>query len=101
MNLESTLIGMEAYGDLYHWVRELQTLGHNIKLIAPQSVNPYIDSHKNGAVIFAAVGVNLGCGMMAAKTTLNASQLPNLLTACVMRLRKNTARKPPKNPRGA
>ena len=34
-----------------------------------------------GAVIPAAVGVDLGCGMMAAKTTLNASQLPDSLTA--------------------
>lgn len=33
-----------------------------------------------GAVIPAAVGVDLGCGMMAAKTTLNASQLPDSLT---------------------
>lgn len=34
-----------------------------------------------GAVIPAAVGVDLGCGMMAAKTTLNASQLPDSLAA--------------------
>ncbi len=34
-----------------------------------------------GAVIPAAVGVDLGCGMMAAKTTLKASQLPDSLGA--------------------
>lgn len=34
-----------------------------------------------GAVIPAAVGVDLGCGMMAVKTTLNASQLPDSLAA--------------------
>ncbi len=34
-----------------------------------------------GAVIPAAVGVDIGCGMMAVKTSMNASQLPdNLLT---------------------
>lgn len=32
-----------------------------------------------GAVIPAAVGVDIGCGMMAAKTTLNASDLPDNL----------------------
>ena len=32
-----------------------------------------------GAVIPAAVGVDLGCGMMAAKTTLKASDLPDSL----------------------
>lgn len=34
-----------------------------------------------GAVIPAAVGVDLGCGMMAVKTSLTASQLPESLTA--------------------
>lgn len=34
-----------------------------------------------GAVIPAAVGVDLGCGMMATKTTLSAAQLPDSLTA--------------------
>ena len=32
-----------------------------------------------GAVIPAAVGVDLGCGMMAAKTTLTANDLPDSL----------------------
>lgn len=32
-----------------------------------------------GAVIPAAVGVDIGCGMMAVKTSLNASQLPDNL----------------------
>jgi tRNA-splicing ligase RtcB len=32
-----------------------------------------------GAVIPAAVGVDIGCGMMAAKTTLSASDLPDNL----------------------
>ncbi|HMV37869.1 MAG TPA: RtcB family protein, partial [Plasticicumulans sp.] len=30
-----------------------------------------------GAIIPAAVGVDIGCGMMAAKTTLNARDLPD------------------------
>jgi tRNA-splicing ligase RtcB len=34
-----------------------------------------------GAVIPAAVGVDIGCGMMAAKTTLTANDLPDNLTA--------------------
>jgi hypothetical protein len=33
------------------------------------------------AVIPAAVGVDIGCGMMAAKTTLTASDLPDSLSA--------------------
>ncbi|MBI3187379.1 MAG: RtcB family protein [Gammaproteobacteria bacterium] len=34
-----------------------------------------------GAVIPAAVGVDIGCGMMAVKTSLNAMQLPDSLAA--------------------
>jgi tRNA-splicing ligase RtcB (3'-phosphate/5'-hydroxy nucleic acid ligase) len=34
-----------------------------------------------GAIIPAAVGVDIGCGMMAVKTSLNASQLPEQLFA--------------------
>src|SRR5258705_12463356 len=32
-----------------------------------------------GAIIPAAVGVDIGCGMMAVQTTLNANQLPDTL----------------------
>ncbi|MFX4486003.1 RtcB family protein, partial [Acinetobacter baumannii] len=32
-----------------------------------------------GAIIPAAVGVDLGCGMMAVRTTLNARELPDNL----------------------
>jgi len=34
-----------------------------------------------GAIIPAAVGVDIGCGMMAVRTTINASQLPDNLHA--------------------
>ena len=34
-----------------------------------------------GAIIPAAVGVDIGCGMMAVQTTLNGSQLPDNLRA--------------------
>ena len=34
-----------------------------------------------GAIVPAAVGVDIGCGMMAVQTTLNASQLPDNLKA--------------------
>ena len=40
------------------------------------SVIPSVD-----AVIPAAVGVDIGCGMVATKTTLTASQLPDNLAA--------------------
>lgn len=55
INLEPTLIGMEACGGSHYWARELQMMGHNVKLIAPQFVKPYVKSHKNDAVDAEAI----------------------------------------------
>lgn len=46
-NLSPCLIGMEACGGAHHWARKLETLGHTVKLIAPQFVKPYVKSNKN------------------------------------------------------
>lgn len=55
LNLEPTLIGMEACGGSHHWARELLAMGHDVKLIAPQFVKPYVKSHKNDAVDAEAI----------------------------------------------
>ncbi|MBX3308142.1 MAG: transposase [Nitrospira sp.] len=38
--LQPCLVGKEACGSAHYWVRELRTLGHNVRLIAPQFVAP-------------------------------------------------------------
>jgi transposase len=48
-NLSPCLIGMEACGSAHHWGRELQKLGHTVKLMAPQFVKPYVKGNKNDA----------------------------------------------------
>jgi len=55
------------------------------------------------AVIPAAVGVDLGCGMMAAKTTLRASDLPDSLRAVRTAIERAVphGRSPGKRDRGA
>lgn len=47
--LSPCLIGMEACGSAHHWGRELQKLGHTVKLMAPQFVKPYVKGNKNDA----------------------------------------------------
>lgn len=42
-------IGMEACGGAHHWGRELEGLGYDVKLMAPQFVKPYVKSQKNDA----------------------------------------------------
>ena len=45
--LPPTVIGIEACGASHHWARVLAPLGHEVKLIAPQHVKPYIKRNKN------------------------------------------------------
>jgi transposase len=40
---------MEACGSAHYWARELGKLGHDVKLMAPQFVKPYVKSGKNDA----------------------------------------------------
>jgi transposase len=45
--LPPTVIGIEACGAAHYWARELGKLGHEVKLIAPQLVKPYVTRNKN------------------------------------------------------
>lgn len=40
-------IVMEACGGANHWAREFSALGHQVKLIAPQFVKPFVKGNKN------------------------------------------------------
>jgi transposase len=42
-----TVIGMEACGGSQYWARELRKLGHEVNLMAPQLVKPYVMRNKN------------------------------------------------------
>ena len=54
-NLPVCLIGMEACGSAHHWARKLKTLGHSVKLMAPQFVKPYVKTNKNDAADAEAI----------------------------------------------
>jgi transposase len=45
--LPPCLVGMEACGGSHHWAREIGKLGHEVRLMAPQFVKPYVKSNKN------------------------------------------------------
>jgi transposase len=53
--LAPTVIAIEAGGASHHWARLLRTLGHEVKLIAPQLVKPYVKRGKNDAADAAAL----------------------------------------------
>lgn len=54
-NLPTCLIGMEACGSAHHWARKLQSLGHTVRLVAPQFVKPYVKTDKNDAADAEAI----------------------------------------------
>ena len=45
--LEPCLVGMEACATAHHWAREITALGHEVKLMPPQYVKPYVKTQKN------------------------------------------------------
>ena len=47
--LPPTVVGMEACGGSHHWARLLRSFGHEVRLIAPQLVKPYVKRGKNDA----------------------------------------------------
>jgi len=46
-NLPPCLIGMEACSGAHYWARKFMEYGHNVKLMAPQFVKPYVKTNKN------------------------------------------------------
>jgi hypothetical protein len=49
------MVAMEACGSVHHWGRQLVALGHEVKLIPPAHVRPYVRRNKNDAVDAAAI----------------------------------------------
>lgn len=43
------LVAMEACGGAHHWARELQRMGHEVRLIPPAYVKPYVKRQKSDA----------------------------------------------------
>jgi transposase len=54
------LIGLEACGTSHHWARTLRELGHDVRLIPPAYVKPFVKRNKNDARDAAAICTALG-----------------------------------------
>ena len=53
--LPQCLIGIEACASSHHWSRELQALGHTVRLMPPAYVKPYVKRQKNDATDAEAI----------------------------------------------
>lgn len=52
---QPVLIGIEACGGAHQWARQLKSLGHRIKIMAPQHVKPFVQGNKTDARDAAAI----------------------------------------------
>jgi transposase len=53
--LPPCLVGMEACGTSHHWARELTRLGHEVRLMPPAYVKPYVKRGKTDAADAEAI----------------------------------------------
>lgn len=54
-NLPPCLVGMEACASSHYWARELTKLGHDVRLMAPSYVKPYVKRGKSDAADAEAI----------------------------------------------
>ncbi len=53
--LPPCLVGMEACATSHHWARELEKLGHEVRMMPPRYVKPYLKRNKNDAADAEAI----------------------------------------------
>jgi transposase len=53
--LPPCLVGIEASASSHHWSRELQALGHTVRLTPPAYVKPYVKRQKNDSADAEAI----------------------------------------------
>ena len=54
-SLSPCVVAMEACGGAHYWAREIAKLGHEVKLIAPKYVKPFVKRQKNDAADAEAI----------------------------------------------
>jgi transposase len=60
--LPPCLVGMEACGSAHHWARELSAQGHQVRLIPPQYVRPFLKTNKHDAPRMPKLSPRPWCG---------------------------------------
>ena len=48
-DIDPAIVGIEACQTAHYWARELVALGHDVRLMPPRFVKPYVKSQKNDA----------------------------------------------------
>ncbi len=53
--LPPCLVGMEACATSHYWAREIEKLGHDVRMMPPRYVKPYLKRNKNDAADAEAI----------------------------------------------
>ena len=74
-NLPRCVVGMEASNGAHYWAKTLSELGHDVRLISPQFVTPYVKSNKNDRNDAEAICEAVGRPNMRFVSVKSAEQL--------------------------
>lgn len=73
------LVALEACGGAHHWARELLQMGHNVRLIPPVYVKPFVKRQKNDAADAEAICEAVQCPNMRFVTVKSEEQQASAL----------------------
>ena len=83
--LPSCTVLMESCGSSNHWGRVFQAMGHEVKLISPQHVTPYVGNHKNDEKDTDAI---LECGTRPRTKFVSVKTLEQQDMQSILRIRE-------------
>ncbi len=79
-------VSMEACGSAHYWARTFQSYGHEVQLIAPQFVKPFVKSNKNDAADAEAIAEAAQRPTMRfVPSRASSSRMSRPFTACAVR----------------
>ena len=103
----ASLVAMEACGSAHWWARQLRALGHEVRLLAPKSVRPFVRSNKTDAADARAIWTAVqqpearlvavkstkisGGKVLAARTRRSTNRVRQALKLAAMSLSRNNS----------
>jgi transposase len=72
------MVAMEACGGAHHWARQLQKLGHQVRLVHAQAVRPFVQGNKTDVTDARAIWLAVqqsGMRFVAVKTEAQQAAL--------------------------
>ena len=91
-NLPRCVVGMEASNGAHYWAKTLSEFGHDVRLISPQFVTPYVKSNKNDRNDAEAICEAVGRPNLAYPVCCQYDELVIICRSGLPRLSNNASR---------